>query len=983
MASQRPTLRELFEAASDLPREERTRYLDAHCDAELRARIESMLTCDPGPEGALPGIAATAFVDVLADSDVTPMPLAGTHIGPFQLIGVLGEGGSSTVFHAARDVDGVRQDVALKLLRRGLYSVEAKRQFRRERIALSRLQHPGIARLIEGGVTENGFAYIALELVRGKSITEYVRTHRLDVSARLRLFLDVCRAVDAAHRALIVHRDLKPSNVLVTADGEVKLLDFGIAKLLGEDDETHTRLPAFTPAYASPEQRTDGLVTTATDVYALGVLLGELMTGERLGESSGLTPSGSVSDGLDAGVLPAPPAATRRLLKGDLDNIVLKALQADPALRYASAGNLADDIERLLDGRPVTAHPPSRWYRTQKFVGRHRGGVATALLSLLAILSALGIALWQADAARRQALLAHTEAERADAIRQFLVGVFDHAEPDANLGQSISARQLLEGGERELAAGATTMQADTRLDLSVLIARLYWDLGDAAHAQPFLDQSIAALGRADVPDALRARTLAAIAKVESDKRVFDAAMAHAKQALVIARRIGPAGFDTVSEARRVLAASLHGKDDSRGAEPILREALADDRLHYGDRHQAVIDDGIALGNVLTEMSRFDEAIPILREAVDRSRAIHGPVHSSVANALQELGGALAYAGEYDGAERAFREAVDIEEKVYGPEHNETMLARGNLFWSLERHGRYAEALQRRLAMMPLLERVSAKRPETLAAAYTSVGQDNAKLGRFDEAEAALRKVLGIWAKLQGSNDEWDSADPMLGLADALRWDGRYGEAETLIRRAIAIEQKHEPADSGWLNRDRANLGDMVRQQGRYEEALREISAAADARRNAKADPLLSVLLAQWSQAQLDAGDARAALATATRSVSMARTLFKSGQASLGTPLFALARAELARGNAQAAEPLLREAIAVRSPPNPAGDPRVLEIQVTLVNALDALGHAGEARDLRSAIEPFLKNSASPYAMILRQRLLSPTPATHSSDTAVH
>ena len=241
---------------------------------------------------------ADAVARAIGETDATP-GLAGRarRIGPFELLEVLGEGGTSTVFRAERTIDGVRQIVALKLLRRSFYSQDAQRQFRRERLALSQLRHPGIARLIEGGISETGLAYIALDLVDGVPITDHARNNRLDLRARLKLFLQVCRAVEAAHRALIVHRDLKPSNVLVTADGEVKLLDFGIAKLLDADDETQTHLPAFTPAYAAPEQRSGAPITTATDVYALGVLLGELVTGQRLNDGSGRTPSGQVTRG--------------------------------------------------------------------------------------------------------------------------------------------------------------------------------------------------------------------------------------------------------------------------------------------------------------------------------------------------------------------------------------------------------------------------------------------------------------------------------------------------------------------------------------------------------------------------------------------------------------------------------------------------------------------------------------------------------------
>ena len=785
MTAQRPSLRELFETASDLSVAERAVYLQ-HCDATLRARVERMLASDRDPAGVLPEISAAVVAEALVESGAGLAPPPGTHVGPFELIRMIGEGGSSSVFLARRNVDGVCQDVALKLLRRGLHSPAAQREFRRERQALAQLRHPGIARLIEGGVSELGFAYIALELVAGVPITQHARTYRLDVAERLRLFLDVCRAVDAAHRALIVHRDLKPSNVLVDGDGAVKLLDFGIAKLLETEDDTQTRLAAFTPAYASPEQRFGGPITTATDVYGLGVLLGELMTGERLNEHTTRTPSDCVSAEHDPGVLPGSVASTRRSLKGDLDNIVLKALHIDPAQRYASAGMFAEDIERLLDGRPVAAHPPSRWYRVRKFAARHRGGVATAVLSLLAILAALGIALAQAGSARREAQIAREQAARAESMREFLVGVFDHAEPDANLGKAISAAQLLAHGEGELAANPS-MPVATRLDMLVLIARLYWNLGDFERAHPLLDQATAMVARADVADAVKARTLAAMARIEADKRGFDAAIEHARQALAIASRIGDAGVDATSAARRTLADALLGKDDSAAAEPLLREALRADTVYYGANSQAVVDDGISLGAVLTELSRFGEAIPVLRETEQRARSLHGPVHSSVAHALQELSGALAYSGDYAGSERAIREAVDVDAKVYGPEHNETLLARGNLYWSLEKQGKYAEGLQGRIELMPLLEKFATTRPESLAPAYTSIGQDYAKLGRLDEAEAALRKALDTWKSLQGSNDEWDSADPMIGLADALRWHGKYAEAELLMRRGIAIE----------------------------------------------------------------------------------------------------------------------------------------------------------------------------------------------------
>ncbi|HNR92440.1 MAG TPA: serine/threonine-protein kinase, partial [Dokdonella sp.] len=420
-------LRELFEAVADLDPATRANYLDAHCPARLRARLDVLLRADADAGEPVSRTRVGELAGNIGDMPaVAPRP--SHRIGPFEVLGLLGEGGFSTVLHARREVAGATQDVALKLLRRSLHSPEARQQFRREQRALLALHHPNIARMIEGGVTGEGQPYIALELVRGSDIVEHARQRNLDLRARLRLFVVACRAVDAAHRALIVHRDLKPSNVLVDDEGEVKLLDFGIAKLLEGDDEDHrTLMPAFTPAYAAPEQRSGGAVTTATDVYALGVLLGELLTGERVNDGSGRTPSSRV--GMTAGDGAVVPI-TRRQLRGDLDTIVMKALADEPERRYASAGTLADDIERLLEGRPVTAHPPSTWYRARKFVMRHKGGVASTFAFLVAILAALGVALWQAHVARGEAIRANTQTQRAESVRDFLVSVFDAAQPE-------------------------------------------------------------------------------------------------------------------------------------------------------------------------------------------------------------------------------------------------------------------------------------------------------------------------------------------------------------------------------------------------------------------------------------------------------------------------------------------------------------------------------------------------------------------------
>ena len=494
------TLRDLFEAAIKLPAAERARWLAERCpDPRRRAEAERMLAADATEGELLSSGDAASAARAIGDTGVADALPPGSRIGPFELLEVLGEGGSSTVFRAFREVDGVRQEVAIKLLARGLYTSDAQRQFRREREALARLRHPGIAHLIEGGITDHGLAYIALELVDGQPITRYAREHGLGLHQRLVLFLMVCRAVEMAHRALIVHRDLKPSNVLVTANGNVKLLDFGIAKLLDEDmtGAIRTQHRALTPAYAAPEQFAQQPITTATDVYALGVLLDELVTGRRRAGGDAGTPSSRISPASITtayGSAPASVSTMRRKLRGNLDNIVLKATATEPDRRYASAGALAEDIERHLDRQPVLAHPPSRWYRTSKFVARHRGGVATTAVFMLAILVSLSIALWQAHVARQQA-------DRANMVRAFVESLFAPVRYGVAASKQPSLDELLARGVAKLDK-SSSMDDGGRVDLLAMFSRLYENLGDAAQSRKLANQAVALAERALAPSAI-------------------------------------------------------------------------------------------------------------------------------------------------------------------------------------------------------------------------------------------------------------------------------------------------------------------------------------------------------------------------------------------------------------------------------------------------------------------------------------------------
>jgi serine/threonine-protein kinase len=843
-------------------------------------------------------------------------------------------------------------------------------RFLAERRILARLDHPGIASLIDGGVDEHHRPWFVMQYIDGATLPDYCRAHQLGVEARLRLFIKVCEAVAHAHRQLVVHCDLKPSNILVDGIGQPHLLDFGIARLLageGTVGSSGVTLPhALTPGYAAPEQLLGEPVSVATDVYALGMLLHELLVGTRPRFGAGLGTGASAPLPASRSVGADGPTAARRL-RGDLDLIVATALRREPLQRYPGADALAEDVRRHLDGHPLRAHRERVGVRMRKFVLRHRVAVAVASLAVLALLATTVLALVEAHVARDQVV-------RAQAERGFLVGVFEQADPDANKGQPISAHQLLESGERQLAG---TAQRDPALhsDLTALIGRLYWDLGDYARAQPLLERAVDDSRDPAVPDDVRARGLLALARSESQKNLYDLAINHAVQALAAAQHAGRGGIDEASEARRIAARARVGKGDAGRAETDLRDALASDRAIFGPGSQAVIDDLLQRAYALKELSRYDEAIACAREAIDAATALHGRDQADVIDGLETLASAETYRGDAHAAEIALREAAAIAARIYGPQHRETLVARSNLYLAVARQGRYAEARDGHLALLVDTQKLAAARPEQLAYAWNVLASDYNGTGEFDSAANAARVALTAWMKVHGVDDTPDSYDARANLVVALTLAGRYAEAESNARELVEHESKTEPASSIWLAKDRGYLANAVRLGHRPAEAAKllrttiaSLGAAADA---PTAIPIY--LRSTLSEAELDAGDVAQAGADGARALAQTRAGKALGGITLGMPLFALGRARLAQGDPGMAAKLLHEALMARSV-LAKGDPRVLEIDVELVRALAAQGNADAALALRDQVVPILTASRSLRAADLRARLDAPSSA---------
>jgi serine/threonine-protein kinase len=883
------SLRELFEQARELQGAARADFLARHCaDEALVARIERLLHADAAVGEPFAQVPVERLVRDIAGEDATVLHSPGQRVGPWELIALLGEGGSSTVFRAARDTGGVRQEAALKLLHRGVYSPEAQRQFRRERQALAQLRHSGIARLIEGGVTDTGLAYIAIELVEGEAITAFARRHALDLRARLALFLDVCRAVEAAHRALIVHRDIKPSNVLVAADGRARLLDFGIAKLLDAEDDTRTLLPAFTPAYAAPEQRDGGTITTATDVFALGVLLGELVTGERPG-GGGRTSSVRVADATG----PGRPPALRRALRGDLDNIVMKAIEADPERRYVSATAFADDIAAFLDGRPVAAHPPSRRYRASKFIRRHRAAIIASGAFVIALAAMLGVTLRQ-----QHALL--QESQRSAAMRAFMVTAFREAEPGSPrdgapritevVAQAIArarADTSMNGGVRTELLGELGAVLREQGQVDEARDALQWNYDTALHefgdddaltgaaglelllTQAVRNELVPARALADRLLAhahedrpvLRARTLVASALLATKKRDFARALSEGNAALALARAQGDR--ELLGEALSGLASTQYGAGDLAGALASGREFLALRIAELGQRHARVATAHANLSRVYRKSGDLAAAQQHIDAALAIHRATLSPDDWRLANDHNALMALRKEQGDFPAALAEARESLRIDRLAWGDSNPYTLNDLHNVGqFSLLLDDAATAVTALREAMQGYTARYGAAHAFA-AGSRANYGVALAAAGDSAAGEAELRAAL----KSLQDTAKPDSAEIAATLEKLalLQLDAKHaGAAMTTLDRLDATVA-HLPRDEASRDgRPAALRGRALLRLGRPEAARTQLARAHEQlERSAHADPLLRVEVSLLqAQAALALGDVAAARAPA-------------------------------------------------------------------------------------------------------------------------
>lgn len=763
-----PRVKALFQTLAERPRSEAEAALRALEGEEPAAVAEVRGLLDAHREGGgAIGEALARESEDLAAAVRLPQRV-GHRAGSYSLLRLLGEGGMGEVWLAERADDVFHKQVAVKLVRSGLLTASAHERFRTEREALARLEHPNIVRLLDGGTDEDGVPYLVMEYVDGEPIERYCEARALKLRDRMRLFIQVCSAVEEAHRNLIVHRDIKPGNVLVTVDGTVKLLDFGIAKLLesGGSSLTRTALAPATPAFASPEQLAGAPVTTATDVYALGVLLYRLIAGRHpypledepiaevarvIRDTQPEQPSHAVATAATSPEpaaigLPLPSLHARRAwsreLRGDLDAIVLTALRKEPARRYGSAALFALDLARYLEGLPVSATPDSLGYRAGKFMRRHRAGVAAAAVILASLLGGLLATVQAARIAREERDRARLERAKAERINAFLQQMLASADPSwysAGYGKrgDIRVVDVLDQAESKVDS-VLAEHPEVRAELHETIGKTYLGLGSSAQAARHFEAAVAlytTLKGEQNPKVAEALYYLGAAKVWNGD--LPGAERLYRRSIEILRRVDPRNANLPFVLQDL--AGLRAKAKPAEAESLLKEALALARLRSGAKAAATRSIYSTLGQVVEARGDLDQAERISRGLIATCRQSND--RWLLSGELLVLGKILEKRGRHADAEAAGLEAVALAREIYGEGHP-TVAATSDFLADVHcRQRRYDLAEKDARVALAIWHQRSPDTPALRVPGWTALGEALLRTARPDEAAGYLTEAL--------------------------------------------------------------------------------------------------------------------------------------------------------------------------------------------------------------------------------------------------
>lgn len=819
----------LFAASLERPVEERVDFIRTECagDGAVASVVLSLLAQHEEARAHL-GTSVSGFAapildvpDPSVDLDDDAASRVGEQIGPYTLRAVLGRGGFGIVYRAERE--DLPRPVALKLMHRRMPSL--MQRFAEEQRILAGLEHPHIARVYDAGMTTAGAPYLVMEEVAGTPLTAYADAQRCSVDERLALFGAVCEAVHHAHQNLVIHRDLKPSNILVTDAGKVKLLDFGIAKHLGEApsaEETQPEQRLLTPAYAAPEQHAGAPLTTAADVYALGVILHELLTGQRPPEATADTEPVRASTAVRADALPScrlDAPTLRRRLRGDLDAIIQKALRPAPEERFASVEALADDLNRHLRREPVRARGDARWYRITRFAQRNRTSLSIVGVAVVAILLTIGY-FGQRLAMQYQETL--NERDTAVQVAGFLEDLFGAADPYGVAEvrtDTLTVRELLDLGTTQL---ATTLddQPLIRARLYHVLGGVYKQIGIPAEAHRLLlqaEQAFAQTDRASPQE--RGATAYRLADVLHALGEGDESLAKAAEGLQLFRSLPLADSQLIAEGHRLQGRAHRQRGHYVQAESLFAQAVDLFRDAHPEPHpdvaQALTD---WAGLRAFEMYRAEGTRELFEEALAIDRAVYGAIHPRVADRLTNLATRLVQTADYTAARAYFEEAIAIQEEYLGPDHPNVLTTIHNYARSLHDQGAYGEAIDLQYRVMETRRRVHGEDHPLTAVDLQNLASSYRTIEDWERAERYALQALEINRAHYGEAHA-RTVSNLHVIAAAQRERGDHTEAEQTLRQTVAIQRELHGDDSEVLAIGLLNLGALLQATDASDEAL--------------------------------------------------------------------------------------------------------------------------------------------------------------------
>jgi eukaryotic-like serine/threonine-protein kinase len=765
-----------------------------------------------------------------AAASVKHAPSLPTRIGRYRIVRLLGEGGMGAVYEAQQDQP--RRSIALKVLRSAWASPQLLRRFEQESQTLGRLHHPGIAQIYEAGTANTAFGpepYFAMEIIHGKPLIEYANEAKLSTRQRLMLMIQICEAVQHAHQRGIVHRDLKPGNILVDQSGQPKILDFGIARVMDSDTEQMTRQTDIgqllgTLPYMSPEQveADPAAIDTRTDVYALGVILYELLTNKMpYTLSQHLTEAVQTIQQVD----PVPLSSVSPLYRGDIETIVGKALEKDKARRYGSAAELADDIRRYLEDRPISARPPSTSYQLKKFARRHKVLVVGVPALFLVLVAGVVASTWEAVRARRAEARMRTEAAIATAVNQFLQDdLLSQASPESQSGveaapdPQVKAKTLLD----RAAARVGTRFADQPLvesEIEETIGNAYSGLGLYAESEKHLRRAYELSSKyrgADDPKTLA--ILMVVSSAAANQNKASEAVAAAKTVFEgQTRTLGPQDPRTVV-AMQNLGALYLGTGQYAEAEPLLKKALEIQSRQLGYDNIDTLNTSDSLAELYIEQSRYADARPYLAKGLESYRRVYGPEHPFTQREMYGLGKVLLGEGDYAEAEKVLSQVYAVDQRVKGAQHPDTLRVASNLGLVYTQEGKFDQAI-------PLLENTVRDFRQTMGPAAGAVDslKTESRLAWAYDSKGDLPRAEQIWQSVRqgylslGKDGESSAVDASELLGQNLVKQGKFAQAEPLLRQALAYRDKGNRDDWHYF-RAQAFLGADLAGMGQYKEA---------------------------------------------------------------------------------------------------------------------------------------------------------------------